>query len=92
MSSKNVLKKQGDIVNICSISSHEVYKGGVVYASTKHAFRAMGRALREETYGENIRVISISPSLFKTEFSEVRFKGDVDKAKSVYEGYIPLDP
>jgi len=86
------LKKEGDIVNICSISSHEVYRGGVVYTSTKHAFRAMSKALREETYGENIRVISISPGLVETEFSEVHFKGDVEKAKSVYKGYTPLTP
>ncbi len=83
-------KKSGDIVNICSIASHEVYRGGVVYTASKHAFRAMSKALREETYGENIRVISISPGLVKTEFSKVRYQGDLEKAKSTYEGYTPL--
>ncbi len=86
------IRGSGDIVNICSISSHEVYSGGAVYCASKHAFRAMSKGLREETYGQNIRVISISPGLVETEFSEVRFKGDLEKAKSTYEGYTPLNP
>lgn len=80
----------GDIVNITSIASHEAYAGGVVYAASKHALLAMGKALREETYGENIRVINISPGMVETEFSEVRFNGDKEKAKAAYKGFNPL--
>lgn len=83
-------KKTGDIVNITSIASHEAYAGGVVYAATKHALLAMGKALREETHGQNIRIINISPGLVETEFSKVRFKGDEEKAHNVYLGYTPL--
>lgn len=80
----------GDIVNICSIASHEAYKGGVVYCASKHALLAMGKALRHETHGENIRVVNISPGMVETNFSKVRFRGDENKAKQVYEGFSPL--
>lgn len=83
-------KEQGDIVNITSIASHEAYKCGVTYTASKHALLAVSKALREETYGENIRVMSISPGMVETEFSEVRFKGDKEKAKQTYEGFTPL--
>lgn len=83
-------KGEGDIVNLTSIASHEAYKGGVVYSASKHALLAVSKSLREETYGENIRVISISPGMVETEFSEVRFRGNLDKAKSTYEGFSPL--
>jgi len=82
--------KIGDIVNIASIASHEAYKGGVVYAATKHALLASSKALREETYGENIRIMTVSPGMVETEFSNVRFKGDLKKAKATYEGFNPL--
>lgn len=88
---KMLNNKEGDIVNICSISSHEAYCGGAVYCASKHALLAFGKALREETYGDNIRVISISPGLVNTEFSEVRFRGDKKKADEVYKGYKALD-
>ncbi len=83
---------EGDIVNICSIASHEAYAGGVVYCASKHALLAMGKALRAETYGENIRIINVSPGMVETEFSLVRFKGDAEKAKKTYEGFSPLNP
>ncbi len=83
---------EGDIVNICSIASHEAYAGGVVYCATKHALLALGKALRHETHGDNIRVMSISPGMVETEFSEVRFKGDKKKAESVYAGMRSLTP
>lgn len=83
-------QKSGDIVNITSIASHEAYKGGVTYAATKHALLAMSHALREETFGENIRIVSVSPGMVKTEFSEVRFRGDLEKAEQTYLGFKPL--
>jgi NADP-dependent 3-hydroxy acid dehydrogenase YdfG len=80
----------GDIVNLCSIAGHYSYTGGAVYCATKHAVKAFTSALREETCGQNIRVMQISPGMVETEFSKVRFKGDELKAKNVYEGMTPL--
>lgn len=84
--------KSGDIVNICSIASHEAYAGGVTYCASKHALLAMGKALRHETFGENIRILNISPGMVETEFSIIRFKGDESKAKAVYKGMNCLRP
>lgn len=85
-------KSYGDIINICSIASHDAYAGGVVYCASKHALLAMGKALRFETHGDNIRIINISPGMVETEFSIVRFKGDQEKADSVYKGMKSLKP
>jgi 3-hydroxy acid dehydrogenase/malonic semialdehyde reductase len=86
-----LLKKgEGDIINLCSIAGHYSYQGGAVYCATKHAVLAFTRALREETAGRNIRVMQISPGMVDTEFSQVRFKGDIKTAQSVYAGMTPL--
>lgn len=81
----------GDIINLCSIAGHETYQGGGVYCATKHAVHAFTKVLREETAGKNIRVMQISPGMVDTEFSEVRFKGNKETAKSVYHGMKPLE-
>jgi NADP-dependent 3-hydroxy acid dehydrogenase YdfG len=80
----------GDIINLCSIAGHYAYPGGAVYCATKHAVHAFTRALREETCGRNIRVMQISPGMVNTEFSQVRFKGDLKAAEAVYSGMTPL--
>lgn len=80
----------GDIINLCSIAGHYTYPGGAVYCATKHAVLAFTRALREETAGKNMRVMQVSPGMVDTEFSQVRFKGDADLAKTVYKGMDPL--
>jgi NADP-dependent 3-hydroxy acid dehydrogenase YdfG len=82
----------GHIVNLGSIASFEVYRGGAGYSATKHAVRAVTRTLRIELNGEPIRVTEISPGMAETEFSLVRFKGDADAADSVYTGVDPLTP
>jgi len=81
---------EGDIINLCSVAGHYTYSGGTGYCATKHAILALTRILREETCGKNIRVMQISPGMVETEFSEVRFKGNKNLAKSVYEGMTPL--
>ncbi len=81
---------EGDIINLCSVAGHYTYQGGTGYCATKHAILALTRILREETCGKNIRVMQISPGMVETEFSEVRFKGNKEQAKSVYEGMTPL--
>lgn len=85
-------RNSGHIVNISSISAHGVYPGGAVYCATKHAVNALSKGLRHDLLGTNIRVSIVSPGMVETEFSLVRFKGDQEKAKKVYEGMVPLHP
>jgi NADP-dependent 3-hydroxy acid dehydrogenase YdfG len=80
----------GHIVNLGSIASFEVYRGGAGYTASKHAERAITRTLRLELNGEPIRVSEISPGMTETEFSLVRFKGDKNAASTVYQGVEPL--
>ncbi|OIO55037.1 NAD(P)-dependent oxidoreductase [Candidatus Peregrinibacteria bacterium CG1_02_54_53] len=83
-------RKKGHIINIGSIAGKEVYKGGAVYNATKFAVDALTKAMRIDYLEHNIRVTSICPGKTETEFSLVRFKGDAQRAKTVYEGYKPL--
>jgi len=83
-------RNTGFIVNIGSIAGKEVYPNGNVYCASKHAVNALNKAMRIDLNKHNIRVSGIHPGAVETEFSEVRFKGDVEKAKSVYSGYKAL--
>ncbi len=80
----------GHIVNIGSIAGIETYAGGAGYTSVKHAARAISHTLRLELSGKPVRVTEIDPGLVETEFSIVRFDGDEERAKKVYEGMTPL--
>ena len=80
----------GQIVNIGSIAGKEVYPGGNVYCATKHAVDALNRAMRIDLLHRGIRVSQVAPGMAETEFSLVRFKGDQQKASSVYKGLEPL--
>lgn len=75
------------IINVSSIAGTQVYENGNVYCATKHAVHALTK-LDLLKYG--IRVSSISPGAVSTEFSDVRFKGDEERASKVYDGYEPL--
>lgn len=85
-----VERKEGHIINIGSTAGKEVYPRGNVYCASKHAVDALNHAMRIDLNAHGIRVGSVNPGLVETEFSEVRFKGDKDRAKTVYEGYKPL--
>lgn len=85
-----VQNKKGHIVNIGSIAGKEVYANGNVYCGTKHAVDALTKAMRIDLVQHGIKVTQIAPGMAETEFSIVRFKGDDEKAKSVYRGLTPL--
>ena|SRR5436190_1426914 len=78
------------IINIGSIAGHVAYEGGAAYCAAKAGELQITRALRLELNGTGIRVSTIDPGLAETEFSLVRFKGDAERAKKVYEGMQPL--
>ncbi len=89
---KMVAQKSGHIINIGSIAGKEVYPNGNVYCASKHAVDAINQGMRIDLNQHGIRVGAIHPGLVETEFSNVRFKGDDQRADNVYEGYDPLTP
>ncbi len=78
------------IVNIGSIAGKETYKNGNVYCATKHAVQSLSDAMRIDLLEYGIKVTSICPGAAETEFSIVRYHGDKEKAKQVYQNYDPL--
>lgn len=85
-----VNRKKGTIVNIGSIAGKEVYPNGNVYCASKHAVDAITNGMRMDLNPHGIRVIGVHPGLVETEFSLVRFKGDEERSRKVYEGFQPL--
>ena len=81
---------KGHILNIGSIAGKEVYENGNVYCATKYAVDALSRSMRIDLVKHGIKVTNIAPGLVKTEFSDVRFKGDKEKAEVPYKGMKPL--
>lgn len=90
VSSWMVERKQGHIINIGSIAGKEVYPNGNVYCATKHAVDALNKGMRIDLLPHGIKVTAINPGMVETEFSLVRFKGDENRAKKVYDGLEPL--
>ncbi len=85
-----VERKSGYIFNLGSVAGNYPYEGGNVYGATKAFVQQFSRNLRTDLKGTNIRVSNIEPGAAKTEFSEVRFRGDKEKADLVYKGVQPL--
>ncbi|WPK24252.1 hypothetical protein PUMCH_001519 [Australozyma saopauloensis] len=83
-------KDSGDIINLGSIAGRDPYPGGGIYCPTKAAVKSFSHALRKELINTKIRVIEVDPGNVETEFSNVRFRGDLEKAKAVYAGTEPL--
>jgi 3-hydroxy acid dehydrogenase / malonic semialdehyde reductase len=87
-----VERNRGHIINIGSIAGHQTYPGGNVYCATKAAVRALSQGLKMDLLGTTIRVSSVDPGTVETDFSNVRFRGDLERAKQVYQGMNPLTP
>ena len=89
---KMIERNSGFIVNIGSTAGKEVYPKGNVYCASKSAVEAINKGMRMDLNQYNIRVSAIHPGLVETAFSDVRFKGDTERAKKVYQGYKALQP
>lgn len=85
-----VARQRGHVINIGSIAGHAVYPNGAVYCATKAAVKSITEGLKMDLNGTPVRVTSVDPGLVETEFSIVRFHGDAERAKKVYEGLRPL--
>ncbi|WP_414543943.1 SDR family oxidoreductase [Nostoc sp. CCY0012] len=85
-----VNRGRGHVVNLGSIAGHQTYPGGNVYCGTKAAVKAISEGLKQDLLGTPIRVTSVDPGMVETEFSDVRFHGDTERAKKVYQGTTPL--
>ena len=85
-----IKNKSGHIINIGSTAGKEAYLNGNVYCATKHAVDALSKSMRIDLLEHGIKVSQICPGAAETEFSKVRLHGDVERAKSVYNGYEPM--
>lgn len=78
------------IINLGSVAGKTAYPNGNVYCATKSAVHSLGESMNADLVGTNVKVTTIAPGAVETNFSNVRFKGDEEKANSVYKGYTPL--
>ena len=86
------LRDGGHIVNIGSVAGRQAYERGSLYIASKFAVRGFTYALREDLLGRPIRLTTVDPGLVETDFSRVRFRGDVEQARSVYAGVDAMTP
>ena len=87
---KMIENQNGHIINIGSLAGREVYEKGNIYCATKHAVNAISKAMRIDLNKTGIKVSEINPGLVETDFSNIRFKEDSDRAEKVYQGYKAL--
>ena len=85
-----VERNRGHIINVGSVAGDAAYAGGNVYCATKAAVKALSDGLRIDVANTAIRVTNLKPGLVETNFSNVRFHGDTDRAANVYKGIVPL--
>ena len=84
---------RGTVIHLGSIAGRQVYPGGSVYCASKYALRALNEGLRLDLLGTGVRVATVDPGMVGgTEFSQVRFHGDTERASAVYRGMTPLRP
>lgn len=87
-----VARGRGHVVNLGSVAGTYPYPGGNVYGATKAFVHQLSLNLRSDLHGTGVRVTCIEPGMATSEFSQVRFGGDAEKAAAVYKGMTPLDP
>jgi 3-hydroxy acid dehydrogenase/malonic semialdehyde reductase len=87
-----VRRGTGHVVNIGSTAGHQVYPGGNVYNATKFGVRALTEGMSLDVAGTRVKISSVDPGHVETEFAEVRFHGDRERARKLYEGFRPLSP
>jgi len=87
-----VERNHGHIINIGSIAGHEAYPGGNVYCATKAAVKTLSQGIKMDLLGTQVRVSCVDPGTVETNFSNVRFRGDTEKAQKVYQGMNSLTP
>jgi 3-hydroxy acid dehydrogenase/malonic semialdehyde reductase len=87
-----IVRNDGHVINIGSIAGHQVYLEGNVYNATKFAVKALTEATNLDMVGTDLRCSCIDPGAVESEFSEVRYHGDKERAEKVYEGFHPLSP
>ena len=87
-----VARHSGDVVLLGSVAGRQAYPGGNVYCATKSAVRAIYESLRLDLFDKGVRCSTVDPGMVKTGFSEVRFKGDAERAAKVYAGVEALLP
>ena len=92
ISSIMIENNKGHIINLGSIAGKESYLNGNVYCATKAAVDSLTKSMRLDLLANGIKVTAIHPGAVETEFSIVRFKGDIERANSVYKGFEPLHP
>ncbi len=85
-----IARDSGHVVNLGSIAGYVVYPQGAVYCATKFGVRAINQGANIDLLGTRVRMSSVDPGMVETEFSLVRFRGDEDRARTVYEGVDPL--
>ena len=85
-----VSRQKGHVVNLSSVAGKQTYENGTVYCATKKSVEAISEGMRLDLTKHGIKVTNIAPGAVETEFSNIRFKGDTEKAKKVYEGFDPL--
>jgi 3-hydroxy acid dehydrogenase/malonic semialdehyde reductase len=86
------LRDGGHIVNVGSVAGRQAYPNAALYVTSKFAVRGFTYALREDLLGRPIRITTVDPGLVETNFSRVRFRGDEEQARAVYEGVEAMRP
>jgi 3-hydroxy acid dehydrogenase/malonic semialdehyde reductase len=87
-----VARGRGHVISLGSTAGHMTYPNGAVYCATKAAEKSISEGLKLDLMGTPVRVTSVDPGMVETEFSEVRFRGDAERAAKVYQNITPLQP
>jgi 3-hydroxy acid dehydrogenase / malonic semialdehyde reductase len=87
-----VARGRGHVINLGSTAAYITYANGAVYCATKAAEKSISEGLKIDLMGTPVRVTSVDPGMVETNFSNVRFRGDEEKAGKVYQNITPLQP